>query len=58
MLDEHAPFKKLNKNELKPKTKPWIRKEILFLMWKREKLLSKYHRTKDNETAYYNLTKQ
>ena len=46
MLDEHAPLEKLNK-ELELKNKPWITKEILFLMWKRDKLLSKYHRIKD-----------
>ena len=47
ILDEFAPFKKLNKREIKLKSKPWISKEILFLMWKRDKLFSKYYKCKN-----------
>ena len=54
ILDEFAPFKKLNKREIKLKSKPWISKEILFLMWKRDKLFSKYHKCK-NPTYKPNL---
>ena len=36
-LDEFAPFKKLNKNDIKLKGKPWINKEVQHLMWKRDK---------------------
>ena len=32
ILDEFAPFKKLNKNDIKLKTKPWINKEVQHLM--------------------------
>ena len=38
ILDEFAPFKKLNKNDIKLKGKPWINKEVQYLMWKRDKL--------------------
>ena len=41
------PSKKLNKREIKLKSKPWISKEILFLMWKRDKLFSKYYKCKN-----------
>ena len=37
ILDEFAPFKKLNKNDIKLKGKPWINKEVQHLMWKRDK---------------------
>ena len=30
ILDEFAPFRKLNKREIKLKSKPWISKDILF----------------------------
>ena len=42
ILDEFAPFRKLNKCEIKLKSKPWISKDILFLMWERDKMFSKY----------------
>ena len=41
ILDE-APFRKLNKYEIKLKSKPWISKDILFLMWERDKMFSKH----------------
>ena len=47
ILDEFAPFRKLNKREIKLKSKPWINKETLFLMWERDKLFSKYHKCKN-----------
>ena len=47
ILDEFAPFRKLNKHEIKLKSKPWINKETLFLMWERDKLFSKYHKCKN-----------
>ena len=37
LLDEFAPYKKLQKHEIILKTKPWINKEIQFLMWERDK---------------------
>ena len=46
ILDEFAPFRKLNKREIKLKSKPWISKDILFLMWERDKIFSKYHKCK------------
>ena len=49
LLDEFAPYKKLNKHEIKLKTKPWINKEIQFLMWERDKLFKKYYNAKDEE---------
>ena len=47
LLDECAPFKKLNKKELELKQKPWINKEILTLIYQRDKLLRKYCNLKD-----------
>ena len=35
LLDEFAPHRKLKKHEIKLKTKPWITKEIQYLMWER-----------------------
>ena len=46
ILDEFAPFRKLNKREIKLKSKPWISKDILFLMWERDQMFSKYHKCK------------
>ena len=42
LLDEFAPLKKLSKNEIKLKSKPWITKEIQFLMWERDKMFKQY----------------
>ena len=41
ILDEMAPYKKLNNNQIKLKTKPWIDAEIQHLMWKRDKIFKK-----------------
>ena len=38
ILDEFAPFQKLNKNDIKLEGKLWINKEVQHLMWKRDKL--------------------
>ena len=46
ILDEFAPFRKLNEREIKLKSKPWISKDILFLTWERDKMFSKYHKCK------------
>ena len=53
ILDVLAPYKKLSKNELKLKSKPWINNEIQVLMKKRDKLLYKYskHKLKNSHTA-------
>ena len=42
LLDEFAPYKKLTKKEIKLKTKPWINREILHLMKKRDKVFHEY----------------
>ena len=48
ILDEFAPFKKLNCNDIKLKSKPWINKE--HLMWKRHKLFRKFRTASDDNT--------
>ena len=47
LLDEFAPYKKLSKKEYKLKSKPWINRNILTEMKKRDKLLHKYCKAKD-----------
>ena len=47
ILDEFAPYKKLNRYEAKLKKKPWINSEVQFLMWKRDKLFKKFSKLKD-----------
>ena len=42
ILDEFAPYKKVSKKEYKLKSKPWILKEIQYLMWQRDKSFQKY----------------
>ena len=37
LVDEHAPLKKLTKKQISLKSKPWVNKEIKFLMIKRDK---------------------
>ena len=39
LLDEFAPYKKLSKKEYKLKSQPWINRNILNEMKKRDKLL-------------------
>ena len=56
ILDEFAPFKKLNINDIKLTTKPWINKEVQHLMWERDKLFKKFRNGSDDEakTKLYN----
>ena len=49
LLDEMAPYKKLTKKELKLKQKPWITKEILGDIYKRDQLLHSYQKEIDLE---------
>ena len=42
LLDEFAPYKKVSKKEFKLKSKPWISKDIQFMMWERDKIFHKY----------------
>ena len=48
LLDIYAPYKKLLKKEIQLKSKPWISNEILSLMKKRDKFLSKYTKHQKN----------
>ena len=48
ILDEFAPYKKLSKNEMKLKTKPWVNAEVQYLMWKRDKLFKTFCKVKDD----------
>ena len=50
ILDELAPYKKLNKREIKLKLKPWINNEILSEMKERDKLLHRYCKLKDKNS--------
>ena len=55
LLDEHAPFKTLNKREKSLRLKPWISNEIKNEMKLRDTLFRKYCRSKDpirRETLY------
>ena len=56
LLDEFAPHRKLKKHEIKLKTKPWITKELQYLMWERDKVYKKYHNssTEIMKLNYYN----
>ena len=47
ILDHHAPLIKITKKERTLHLKPWINKEIQYLMWKRDKLFRKYWACKD-----------
>ena len=49
-MDEFAPFKKLNSNDIKLKSKPCINKEVQHLMWKRDKLFRKFRTASDDNT--------
>ena len=57
LLDEFAPYRKLNKKEIKLKSKPWINKEIQLLMIKRDKLLHQYSNESD-PTIKFSLQKK
>ena len=50
LLDELAPNKKLSKKELKLKSRPWINNLILIEINKRDKLLHKYSKMKNNDS--------
>ena len=52
LLDEFATYKKLSKKEYKLKSKPWINRNILTEMKKRDKLLHKYCKAKDKDSFY------
>ena len=47
LLDEFAPYRRISKKEFKLKAKPWINHEILNNIKIRDKLLLKYHKSKD-----------
>ena len=49
ILDEMAPYKTLSRKEYKLKSKPWITKEIQFLMWERDKIFHQYCKEKDDQ---------
>ena len=55
ILDEHAPYRKISKREAKLKQKPWIDKEILKQMNKRDKILHKYQKSSnvDKKSSLY-----
>ena len=48
-LEKHAPLKKLSKRKEKMKRKPWINKEIIQCIRKRDKLYKKFIKTKNPE---------
>ena len=52
ILDELAPYKKLNKREIKLKTKPWITNAIISKMHERDKLLRKFCNLKDKNSVH------
>ena len=47
LLDEFAPYKKVSKKENKLKSKPWISKDIQFMMWERDKIFHKFCKEND-----------
>ena len=49
LLDEFAPYKKSSKKAYKLKSKPWIFRDIQFLMWERDKSFHKYCKEDDQE---------
>ena len=50
-VDVHAPMKKLNKKDLKKKSKPWITTDIIKLIEFRNKLFRKKKNEKSNENV-------
>ena len=53
LLDEFAPYKKLpKKKEYKLRPKPWINKNILAQMKKRDDLLHRYCEEKERDSLY------
>ena len=62
ILDKHMPYKKVSNKEFKNKYKPWINKEIIKSINKKNKLFNKYLKCKDiarknNLFTEYKLTK-
>ena len=49
LLDELAPYRKITKKEFKLKSKPWINNDILKKMNLRDKLLLRYHKSKESD---------
>ena len=49
LLDEHAPIHKLSKREISLKQKPWITKDIQFLMKVRDKTFKSYCKENDDK---------
>ena len=47
LLDTHAPFKKLNKKELKFLTKPWITQGLQNSIKKKNNIYSKFEKCKN-----------
>ena len=47
LLDTHAPFKKLNKKELKFLTKPWIMQDLQNSFKKKNNIYSKFVKCKN-----------
>ncbi|XP_065671749.1 uncharacterized protein LOC136089625 [Hydra vulgaris] len=56
LLDIHASLKKLNKQNIKVKTKPWISDELKHSIQHKNNLFKKYIRSKNqtNKTIYHN----
>ena len=52
ILNELAPYKNLSKKEYKLRFKPWISKNILARMKKRDKLLNKYCKAKEKDSIH------
>ena len=50
IVKKHAPLKKLTRNELKLRNKPWINKRIITMMQFRDKLLKKLKKRPDTAT--------
>ena len=49
LLDEFAPYKRISKKAYKLKSKPWISRDIQFLMWERDKIFHKYCKEDNQE---------
>ena len=47
-IDKHLPYKKISNKEFKNEYKPWINKEIIDLINKKNKLFNKYVNCKDS----------
>ena len=54
ILDHHAPLTKITEIERTLQLKkPWINKEIQYLMWKKDKLFPKYYACRDSMQQIY-----